>query len=216
MYSCTREQHAHVAARYRTHTHAHRHNTHAARIDSKSCGASCAGPFSDADGKRTARGLFTVCVNIPYSRMWVCTATHFAFEERERERGREGEREEVQPAASKFGWNVTTSRMNRSETMRNKKTVLTSGHTSPLSPELWMPRLGRNVHHDTAGSSSLRLGPRTGWAERTRNWSARICPSPSNSQAGRQAAGSRQAAESSGGRGATRQAGRARKLKAVV
>lgn len=33
----------------------------------------------------------------------------------------------------------------------------------------------------------------------TRNWSARICPSPPSSQAGRQAA------ESSGGRGATRQ-----------
>ncbi len=47
-------------------------------------------------------------------------------------------------------------------------------------------------HHQILPFSLLRvLGE-----GRTRNWSARICPSPSNSQAGRQAA------ESSGGRGA--------------
>lgn len=39
-----------------------------------------------------------------------CTATHFAFEERNRQRVREGDRGEVQPAASKFACNVTRPR----------------------------------------------------------------------------------------------------------
>ncbi|KAK2921529.1 hypothetical protein Q8A73_001014 [Channa argus] len=69
----------------------------------------------------------------------------------------------------------------------------TYSRTCSPHPELWIPRLGTNVHHDTARPS--RSVKSVHWDEqRTRNWSARLCPGPPSSAA------ARQAAENSGGR----------------
>ncbi len=201
-----------------THTHTHRHrHTHAARIDSKSCRASCEGLLTTRTGSAPHAGYLgyhlrehTVIPHVSVHGDALCVSG---------ERAREGEggveREEVQPAASKFGCNVTrpTSADEfaiRAEIIRNNNTFLTSVQTFPLPPELWMPRLGRNVHHDTARSSFSVWS--VYWVRREhgtgRLGSAPVRPTAK--QAGRQ----QRAAV--GGEPPGRQAGRARKLKAVV
>lgn len=196
----------------------HRH-THAARIDSKSCRASC-------HGLLTARRTPSICILrehtvIPHVCQRALRRTLRFWREREYERDggvregaeREREREEVQPAASKFGCNVTRPTSPdevavRAEIIRNNNTFLTSA--PPPLTELQIPRSGRNVHHDAARSSrSVRS---VYWARREHGTGRlRYAPvRPAARRAGRQG-GSREQRWAG-----SHQAGRTRKLKAVV
>lgn len=147
--------------------------------------------------------------------MSACTR-RTVLQERARERDggvREGEREEVQPAASKFGCNVTRPTSPdevaiRAEIMRNKNTFLTS-LCSPSRSYTFLARPGRSTM--TLPDPPVQPAPCTGRGENTELVGS-VCPSPPSSKT------SRQQAESRGGREppGSRQQAEARKLKAVV